>query len=540
MIAERGGSAVQDQLPIDVSVLLGPPTKVGEVRIQGPTGVIILPIFDPTDVNLTSSVLRIQTSAGVRVFNLVPTTDPDASAVRIQTSSGVRAIALESAGPPPSSGGTLDFDGVNEYVQIPHTASLNLTNEITVEAWVNIDSFPVTIMRVAQKGGYSNASGWGMNVYSSPGFMLYVNVYDSAGTRFYVQGGNVSLNTWTHIAFTYDATAVNLYINGTNVKTTPTNGLAMSTNTTNLILGAQSTLVNYFDGTIDELQIYDRALSLAEIQARYNSGAGQQGCPNPNLVAGYHFDESSGTSLSDHSTNSNNGTLIDMEDADWVSEHVLAEICVGSTSFAPSAFSIGSLPDVSTALTYRTFGILANLATDDTVYAGSEIQDVGIINDPQLMWTQFTYNLSSLGITGSSLTSLTFNAELYMIGGTGQLPVNDPVEWQRLDDARVQILNNGSGLWEDMGPSFIDPAVWDVLDNAHAITWDNLAENHSGIGGVSELPLTRTKTSGFTDNYLNGAGELNIRVTNAGRIEGTAFDVAHVYDYALIDVDYIP
>ena len=68
------------------------PTKVGEARIQRPTGIMILPLFNIGDSGLTGSSLRIQTPAGVRAFDLLPTTHSAASPVRIMTPAGIRAI----------------------------------------------------------------------------------------------------------------------------------------------------------------------------------------------------------------------------------------------------------------------------------------------------------------------------------------------------------------------------------------------------------------------------------------------------------------
>ena len=205
---------------------------------------------------------------------------------------------------------------------------------------------------------------------------------------------------------------------------------------------------------------------------------------------------------------------------------------------APASFSICSSPDLSGAVTYAAFGTVGDLGTDDTTYGGIDIQDFGTVNDPQEICTEFVYDVTSYGITGSQITSLSFEAELYMIGGTGRAPVNDPAEWVRLDEAFVQIYNNNTTSWENIGTSFIDSSVWTAVDNGDAATWDNVGEAHNGIGTATEDPLVRTKGSGWTDDYVNGSNEVRIRVTNKGKINGTTWDVAHVYDYARIDFTY--
>lgn len=68
------------------------PVVVGQMRVQGPAGIIILPLFNITDPGLTNSALRINTPGGVRAFDVLPIAHPNASSVIIQTPAGVRAI----------------------------------------------------------------------------------------------------------------------------------------------------------------------------------------------------------------------------------------------------------------------------------------------------------------------------------------------------------------------------------------------------------------------------------------------------------------
>ena len=73
--------------------------------------------------------------------------------------------------------------------------------------------------------------------------------------------------TWMHIAATYDGTNIRLYINGVQEGGTKP-GVAIATNATNLGLGAEpaTTVINLFQGTMDDARVYNRALSESEIQ----------------------------------------------------------------------------------------------------------------------------------------------------------------------------------------------------------------------------------------------------------------------------------
>jgi glucose/arabinose dehydrogenase/PKD repeat protein len=163
------------------------------------------------------------------------------------------------------NGKALLFNGINALVTVPDSASLDLTTGMTLEAWVD----PSTL-----------TSTWRTVVFKErPGGMLYA-LYASNGSANRPVGqvflGNaerdapgtssVSVNTWTHLAATYDGSALRLYVNGTLVTTLTVSGsLAATTNP--LRIGGNSIWGEYFNGLIDDVRIYNRALTAAEIQS---------------------------------------------------------------------------------------------------------------------------------------------------------------------------------------------------------------------------------------------------------------------------------
>jgi hypothetical protein len=167
-------------------------------------------------------------------------------------------------------GNALSFDGVNDWVTIADAASVDLTSGMTIEAWV----YPTAL------------SGWRTVVLkeaTSPNglaYSLYAN--DNVPTRpaGYVNrgaGGDVPvrgvvplvLNTWSHLAVTYGGGSFRLYVNGTQVGTVALTG-NIRTSTGALRIGGNSVWQEWFAGRIDEVRIYNRALTAAEISAGMN------------------------------------------------------------------------------------------------------------------------------------------------------------------------------------------------------------------------------------------------------------------------------
>ena len=88
--------------------------------------------------------------------------------------------------------------------------------------------------------------------------------YDLRGTA------QLALNTWTHLAATYSGSVLNLYVNGTQVASQPATGQIVSS-TGALKFGGNAIWSEWFNGLIDEVRVYNRALSAAEIQADMNA-----------------------------------------------------------------------------------------------------------------------------------------------------------------------------------------------------------------------------------------------------------------------------
>ena len=168
-------------------------------------------------------------------------------------------------------GNALSFNGTNALVTVNDNNLLDLTNGMTLEAWVN----PVAL------------NGWTTAILKErPGGLAYA-LYASddtgrppagyigrSGTDISVVGtSNLALNTWTHIATSYDGAALRLYVNGTLVQTRALTGNIL-TSTNALRIGGNAIWGEYFNGLIDEVRVYSRALAQSEIQADMNTPVG--------------------------------------------------------------------------------------------------------------------------------------------------------------------------------------------------------------------------------------------------------------------------
>jgi glucose/arabinose dehydrogenase/PKD repeat protein len=163
-------------------------------------------------------------------------------------------------------GGALSFDGLNDWVTVADDPSLDMTTALTMEAWVRpsaVASGHRTVVMKERPGGHA----WTLySTYAAPRAEVYVAGYRGASGTAPLPAG-----TWAHLAGTVSGGSVRLYVNGTLVKTTALPGPLTSTDSPLRIGGNSYWTKEYFAGLIDEVRVYNRALSAAEIQADMNT-----------------------------------------------------------------------------------------------------------------------------------------------------------------------------------------------------------------------------------------------------------------------------
>jgi regulation of enolase protein 1 (concanavalin A-like superfamily) len=160
-------------------------------------------------------------------------------------------------------GGTLDFDGDGDYVDCGYDPIFDITDEITVAAWVNIRSIPVQWAAIVAKGEYA----WRLsNDDSDPRFHFGITIWSDANPS--VNGNTaVGYDEWHHVAGMYDGSNINLYLDGV-LDVNLSNDTGIGTNTENLLIGENPEAAErYWDGFIDDVRVYNVALMEDEIAA---------------------------------------------------------------------------------------------------------------------------------------------------------------------------------------------------------------------------------------------------------------------------------
>jgi len=159
-------------------------------------------------------------------------------------------------------GGALEFDGVDDYVDCGNDAVFDITGEITVAAWIKVEAFDRLWQAIVTKGD----SAWRLHrdaVQRGVGFHCSIQ-----NGRLMEANGITSLDDgeWHHVVGVYDGIRGYLYVDGLEDAVSAKRG-AISTNTFNVCIGENAEATGrYWDGLIDDVRIYKRALTEAEIQ----------------------------------------------------------------------------------------------------------------------------------------------------------------------------------------------------------------------------------------------------------------------------------
>jgi hypothetical protein len=163
-------------------------------------------------------------------------------------------------------GNALAFNGTSAQVTIPNSASLQLTTGMTLEAWVYPTAIPTGWRSVITK----NVDRYYLMASSSQGNQPAAGGTWTAGNQNTFGPTVLAVNTWTHLAATFDGATVRLYVNGAQVASQAQTTPLASTNGT-LQIGGDSYPGEFFAGRIDEVRIYNRALTAAQISTDMNT-----------------------------------------------------------------------------------------------------------------------------------------------------------------------------------------------------------------------------------------------------------------------------
>ncbi|HZY85889.1 MAG TPA: LamG-like jellyroll fold domain-containing protein, partial [Gemmataceae bacterium] len=180
-------------------------------------------------------------------------------------------------------GNALSFNGTNSWVTVADAASLHLTTGMTLEAWVNPNSFTgwscVLLKEDANDLAYALYADNHGNDTGGPRVPV-VSVRQNSTTSWTGGTAQLPLNTWSYLSATYDGSTLKMYVNGALATSLALTG-PINVTSGALRIGGDSIWGEYFSGLIDEVRVYNRALTQAQIQTDMNTPIG-----SPELLMG--------------------------------------------------------------------------------------------------------------------------------------------------------------------------------------------------------------------------------------------------------------
>lgn len=198
---------------------------------------------------------------------------------------------------------SIHFDGIDDYIEIPHNPSFNFS-QFTIEAWFKWKALKQPPFIISKDDGnfeiHLNSDKW-------------VRFQPTAGSQ--IDGNINSIDTmiWTHIACVFNPinNTGKTYINGIETGYQQQTGLNLpiAPNSSPISIGRRTFNSNpdlFFNGNLDEIRIWDYALTQSEIRENMNQSlTGSE----TGLVAYWNFNEKTGSTVFDKSPNGNNGTI---------------------------------------------------------------------------------------------------------------------------------------------------------------------------------------------------------------------------------------
>jgi hypothetical protein len=379
------------------------------------------------------------------------------------------------------SGNGLEFDGIDDYVDMGDAKIVEGLSAMTVTAWIKLAVDDVVSgMTVVSKAGPSTDSfNFGcLNSNDNLYFSVWADTNDAAD-----QWSDACENIgdeWHFIVGVYDGTGVELFFDGVGTGTPTANTGPIDATTNTLRIGARDDPAPlYFNGSIDEVQIYNCSVDQANITAANATVGLRMTCEDGSdgLVGEWALNESGSTvTASDSSANSNDGTLTDM-------------------NFYPDFNSSGGI-----------------LSTGAMEFDGAgDYVDLGDMNN------------AVEGLAGFSVSAWVKTPELNADSGTrtilskaGTGPDTFGVYWGTNENLYFVVRNTsnieGQGIWTD--GLLNEPNVWKhivgVYNGTHVqIYGDGVARDATpgaltGVSQSSTLPVTIGAGSDQDVDFWNG------------------------------------
>jgi hypothetical protein len=447
-------------------------------------------------------------------------------------------------------GSAFAYNGTTTQMKMSPSPSLNVRS-LTFAAWINpADEEYRPIVMYQRDGDFMGALFWTGHVPGGAAGSLYANLRESVWDAKVIQvAGVIATNQWSFVALTYDNASgiARLYVNGEKVQEAEFGSLQPRTAAPLYIGHSPPTTADImstrsFLGGLDEVQIYNRALTQAELQGIYTSAAGickQEGTPVTLQQATASFSQSVGDFAPAYSIDGNT-----IDNRGWgiypaITNQTAAFETVSDSGFAGgTAFDIGlifnhlSIPG-STGHTLGRFRISVTSDARDTFADG--LSNGG---DVTANWTPLTV-LSASSQLGATLSILPDNSvlvsgtnaqvETYEIRAGTRMTGITGFRLEALQDTSLPF--NGPGR-EAANGNFVVSELWIMAEPGLApLITQHPAHATISTGESTNFSVTATSSLAISYQwYLNGAalpGETNstLSITNAAFANAGTYSV---------------
>lgn len=425
-------------------------------------------------ISATSGPYRMR--VGCEYDNIMPSTG---SCVSLETSVGEYEDYTLTV-----QGTNLHFDGTDDQVNLGTgiTSALIGTNNLTVEAWINI---PNTI---GTKTIFSNHNGGGSTQLNLRVDNDRINAFIGFGTfDVNTNPGSISANTWTHVALVYDDISLKVYINGVLSGTTPVNpSYSIIPSSQNYLIGNSGYFAEIFTGNMDEIRVWNIAKTEDDIQRSKNC---ELMGTESNLLAYYKFN-SGGI----NGNNTSYTTLINSSVTPLLDGTLNNFTLTGTTSnwTGGSVIETGLLSPVTPSASNQNFCGIA--VVDDLTVTG---------NGGTFNWFTTTTISSPLNGTDTITTGTYYVAESNA-NGCYSSSLQIEVETFPTNFSTSSATNCGSFVWSQTGQTLTaSGSYYDTLTNVFGC--DSIIELVLTINALPSATATNngdlTITAGSATSY---------------------------------------
>ena len=382
-----------------------------------------------------------------------------------------------------SNGGAFVFDGLIDYIECGSSDNFAFgTGDYTIELWCKTDTGSAGDGLIHLTPGGSGSSSWQIKLETTNQI-----TYSYSANSEITSSSTVSVGQWTQIVATRSGTALTLYINAVSEATGTSSANLNSTGALRLGIRRSLGVGGRYDGKISIVRLYKgKALTAAEVQQNYDANRGRYVLyPKPIVTSGLilHLDAAntssysgSGTTWTDLSNNSNNGTLTN--EPTFSTDNGGAIVFDGTNDFVTLGTQINS--DITTTDVTISFWAYIDSTAADEVFVSMETLNTNI---PLIIWydTSSTYEVQNTG-SGD-------------VGG-GSTNVITTAVTDASSEKRFTTSNNAlsANTWYNIA------VVLDVTNN----------EFYTYINGVEEAKWTSNNTSGgiksTTNDFRIGGG----------------------------------